>query len=178
MTLTWGEAQRARIQRIASFRNINWWAITDDSPVIAPGTSMEPFSFKTTARPGIVRPFFQGAPGMFGLRTESPQEVRDQVVTFTFVENNSVSVPTVGPKFDSSVDSALIARDFLNSIEALVKNGDLGEASEFLTEARSLLATFSRPGTLTRGPVKWVSKPDTVLEQQIQMAIVLSLGDK
>lgn len=177
MTLTWGEEQKTRLQRIHSFRYVGWWSTGDHVRVIPPGERLGPFGFKTTARPGIVRPFFQGQPGHFGTRSGWPEQVGHQLIAFSFVESDSVSIPTIGPKFDASVDSSVIAKDFLSSIEGLVKNGELSRPSEFLAETTSILSMLARPGQQSRRAVKWVSTPGNILEQQIQMAIQISLGE-
>ncbi len=100
----------------------------------------------------------------------------DQLIAFTFVESNSVSIATIGPKFDQGVEKAAIIQDFLSGLDGLCERGDLSKESGFVIETKALLVDLAKPRGKARR-VEWKSEPSGLLERQIQLAIRISLGE-
>jgi hypothetical protein len=172
MTSSWGEAQRHRIEQGLLKRRITWMAVFSDS-TIDPGKALGPFGLAAKALPGIVTAYFQGSPPNVPSRSEWPLEVSGLLVTFNFPENNSLSLPTVGPKFDPKTEKTAIARDYLVNMEALIKSGTLLETSVFVREALDNLTSIGASSQAK--PMRWRSKPGTKLEQHIFLGIQMSL---
>ncbi len=173
----WGDTYREELQRSMLRRRIRWWSQHSQWRV-EPGNAQEPFGFTTEARPGIVRAYIQGSP--YGLTTRSswPSSVDDQLWAFAFVENNSLSISTIGPKFSPDADQASIATDFLDSIRELIEHGELSGQSKFIQEALGRLETLAEGDidVVNLGP--WSAEPGTDFEIEILSAIRLSLRDR
>ena len=172
----WGDTYREELQRAMLRRRIRWWSQHSQWRV-EPGNALEPFSFTTEARPGIVRAYIQGP---YGIATRSimPPSVDDQLWAFAFVENNSLSISTIGPKFSPDADQASVASDFLDSIRELIEHGEVSGESQFIQEALDRLEILAE-GDINVGELApWSAEPGTDFEIEILSAIRLSLGDR
>ena len=172
----WGDTYREKLQRSMLRRRIRWWS-QHSQWRLEPGNAQKPFGFTTEARPGIVRAYIQGP---YGISTQSsmPLPVDDQLWAFGFVENNSLSISTIGPKFSPDADQASIASDFLDSIRELIEHGELSGESKFIQEALGRLETLAE-GDINVGELApWSAEPGTDFEIEIRSAIRLSLRDR
>ncbi|MDP8988717.1 MAG: hypothetical protein M3N41_01385 [Acidobacteriota bacterium] len=159
-----------RVQQLRSSmikRKVDWYAR------IAPRQQRGPYRITSKALPGIVTTYFQG----FFLPTANsswPPEVLGQVLTLSSTENNSVSLLTVGPKFDPSVKRSTIASDYRTVLDRAIKQKRL-RPSAFLSEALARLTELAiDPANQTS--IKLTSQPSTPLERQILSALELSLS--
>ena len=151
-------------------RQIDWFSLVN--PGIVPGATVQPYRMRTKALPGIVVMYFEGGAvtkDMIWGNSSWPPDILDQVLAMNTTENDSVSLLTVGPKFDPGANRANIAKDYFIVIDGAIKQKRLG-TSPFLQEAMSRLMSGSAVGT------PWAHKPVTPLEKQIFWGIELSLN--
>jgi len=150
-------------------RKIDWFSL-DDPQVLLPGAALGPYKLRTKALPGIVVTYFEGD-SLIGGDSSWPGGVLDQVLALNWAENDSVSLLTIGPKFDPGVSRSTIAKDYLSVIDGAIKQKRL-RTSPFLVEAMSRMVVLSNAGNVT----PWASKPVTPLEKQILLGMELSLN--
>jgi len=148
-------------------RKIDWFVL--DGPGIVPSSALGPFKLRTKALPGIVTAYFEGE-SLISASSDWPPGLLGQVLTLNWTENDSVSLLTIGPKFDPGVSQSTIAKDYLSVIDGAIKQERL-LPSPFLLEAMSRLMVISNAGNV--GP--WAAKPVTPLEKQIFGGMGLSL---
>ena len=101
-----------------------------------------------------------------------------QLSSFTHAENNSISMPLLGPKFLPSVADQLIADDYLKSIDRLLQEGKLTKDSAFVQEAMEILKAVanSNKGAAIPGlAIKWRTSPESALERDIRLGISICL---
>jgi hypothetical protein len=146
-------------------RKIDWFSLVN--PGLAPGATVQPYRMRTKALPGIVVMYFEGDAVTTG-NSSWPPDMLDQVLAMYTTENDSVSLLTVGPKFDPGANRANIAKDYFTVIDGAIKQKRL-RTSPFLQEAMSRLMSGAAHVT------PWASKPVTPLEKQISWGIELSL---
>ena len=160
---------RSRISR----RRVNWFA---KFHVLEPGKTLEPFGFTSEGKPGIVRVYVQGLGTYIPSRSTWPEELERLLHVFRPIQNNSLSISTIGPKFSPKADKTWMASDFLNSIEDLVQQGELAGESAFIREILPLLKMVARGQASGEDPGFWQAEPGTAFEAEMLSAIRLSLG--
>ncbi len=163
MTYSLSKDRIQQLQASMIKRKVDWYAR------IAPRHSRGPYRIASKALPGIVTAYFQG----FFVPTANsswPPEVLGQVLTLHFTENNSVSLLTLGPKFDPGVQKSAIATDYLSVIDRAIKQKRL-RPSAFLAEIMKQLSA----GAIDSG-IHPASQPSTPLEKQILSGLELSLS--
>jgi Arc/MetJ-type ribon-helix-helix transcriptional regulator len=171
----WGMEQGRRIQRLMSQTQIRWSAPLADF-AIAPGHDGGPFLIRTDARPGIVSGYFRGSVFPLTSREEWDIQVSVQLASLGNELNSSISMPILGPKFPPAATSEAIAKDYVASIDRLIKEGKLSSDSIFIKEAVSKLTEWAGSSDTTRpARAAWRSKPMPGLESEILLGIQLSL---
>lgn len=164
------DKDRARlIQNHMIKRKIDWFSL-DEPQVLHPGATLGSYKLRTKALPGIVLTYFKGD-SLIGGDSTWPGDVLDQVLALNWTENDSVSLLTIGPKFDPGVSRTTIKKDYFSIIDGAIKQKRL-QPSPFLVEAMSRLMALSDAGNA----VPWAAKPATPLEKQIFAAMELSLN--
>ena len=176
MSSSWGEDYRQEVRHSMLRRRINWHAQLSQYD-IAQGKTLEPFGFTTEALPGIVRAYVVAKPSLISTRSNWVWELREQKWAFSFRENNSLSISTLGPKFSPDADKRLIALDFLGSLEELIRTGELEGESPFIRKLFSLLETVAGGSGGAVEAAAWPSGTETDFEAEILMALRLSLGE-
>lgn len=154
-------------------RRVNWFA---KYHVLEPGETLEPFGFTSEGKPGIVRVYVQGLDMYISSRSTWPEELERRLRVFSSIENNSLSISTIGPKFSPKADKTWMASDFLNSIEELVQHGELAGKSAFIQEILPLLEMVAKGQASGEDPEFWQVEPGTAFEAEILLAVRLSLG--
>jgi hypothetical protein len=174
-TEAWGKGQRERIQKMTTRTQARWFAKLSDF-TIAPGRSLSPFTIQTNARPGVLAAYFRGNVYPISTREEWDIKVSGQLATLNDDENDSVSMPLLGPKFPPETTSQTIAKDYLASIDRLVKEGKLSAESSFIREAVGKLTGLAAaaPG-VRRSPTVWRARPVLGLESELALGMQLSL---
>ncbi len=163
MTYSLSKDRIQQLQASMIKRKVDWYAR------IAPRHSRGPYRIASKALPGIVTAYFQG----FSVPTANsswPPEVLGQVLTLHFTENNSVSLLTLGPKFDPRIKKSAIANDYLSVIDRAIKQKRL-RPSAFLAEIMKQLSA----GAIDSG-IHPASQPSTPLERQILSGLELSVN--
>jgi hypothetical protein len=150
-------------------RKIDWFAL-DEAQVLQPGAALGPLKLRTKASPGIITAYFEGD-SLIGGNSNWPGGVLDQVLALNWTENDSVSLLTIGPKFDPGVSRSAIAEDYLGVIDRAIKQKRL-PTSPFLLEVMLRLKMIPSASNVT----PWASKPETPLEKQIFLGMELSLN--
>ena len=181
MTFSWGDAFREEVRRSMIRRRVTWHAALSKY-VMEPGNTLDAYMLSTEARPGIVRAYIQGAIEGSLWEPDSPRSnwgemVCDQLWAFHWLENSSLSIATIGPKFSPDAEKRLIAADFLSSLEELIQAGELAEESPFIRKVLGLLETVAAGGDGAVEAAYWPSDPETDFQAEILMAIRLSLGN-
>lgn len=176
MSSSWGEDYRREVRDSMLRRRIDWHAQLTQY-TLAQGKALEPFGFTTEARPGIVRAYVVGSPSVISTRSNWVWELREQKWAFSFPEINSLSISTIGPKFSPAADKRLIALDFLDSLEELIRDGELDGESPFIRKVTPLLETVSGGAGGAVEAAAWPSETETDFEAEILMALRLSLGE-
>ncbi len=177
LSYTWGDDYRREMRQSMLRRRIHWY-IHFSRHRLQPGDALPPFGFATATRPGIVRAYVQGPPRSISTRSSWPWAVKEQLWAFQFVENNSLSIATIGPKFPPDADRTAMASDFRAGIEALVESGELAGASQFVREALRLLEAVAAGDFDAADLAAWpAAEPASDFEAEILAAIRLSLGD-
>ncbi len=177
LSSTWGDDYRREMRQSMLRRRLRWY-IHFSRHRLQPGDALPPFGFATATRPGIVRAYVQGPPRRISSRSSWPETLKDQLWAFQFVENNSLSIATIGPKFPPDADKTTPAADFLDSIEGLVELGELAGESEFVRETLRLLESVAAGGFNAVDFAAWpAAEPASAFEAEILAAIRLSLGD-
>lgn len=179
MTFTWGDAFREERRQSMIRRRVDWHAALSRHR-LEPGNTLDAYMFSSEARPGIVRAYIAGAIEGFP-RPHSPklswgERVDNQVWAFDWLENNSLSIATIGPKFSPDSDNRLIALDFLDSLEDLIRTGELEGESPFIRKVLRLLETVAADGGAVDAD-HWPSETETDFQAEVLMAIRLSLGN-
>jgi hypothetical protein len=161
--------QNSRIRR-----KVDWYARSVAG--IPPRQARGAYRLTSKALPGIVTAYFQGL-AVFGADSSWPPEVLDQVLALNGTDNNSVSLLTVGPKFDPGVKKSAIANDYLSVIARAIEQKRL-RPSAFLSEAMAQLEALSQPkaDSAHNTTIKSASQPSTPLERQILSGLELSLN--
>ena len=160
-------------------RHVDWYAALSKY-LLEPGNTLDAYMLSTEARPGIVRANIEGVIEGFP-RPHSPKlswggEVDNQLWAFDWLENNSLSISTIGPKYLPGMDKRRIASDFLSSLEELIRTGELEGESPFIREVLPLLETVAGGGGAVEAGA-WPSETETDFEAEILMALRLSLGE-
>ena len=159
-----------RIQQLRNSmirRKVDWFARSVEG--IPPSQARGPYRITSKALPGIVTAYFQGS-AIFSANSSWPPEVLGQVLTLSWTENNSVSLLTLGPKFDPGVKRSAIAKDYFTVIDRALKQKRL-RPSAFLAEAMKQLSEGA-----INGGIHPASQPSTPLERQILSGLELSLS--
>ena len=175
MSSSWGEAYRREVRDSMLRRRISWHAHRAKYD-IAQGKTLEPFGFTTETRPGIIRAYVVAKPIRISSRSNWVEELRKQKWAFSFPEINSLSISTIGPKFSPDADKRLIASDFLDSLEELIRTGELDGESPFIRKVIPLLETVAGGGGAVEA-AGWPSGTETDFQAEILMALRLSLGE-
>jgi len=180
MTFTWGDAFRDERRRSMIRRRVDWNSALSKYR-LEPGNTLDAFMLSTEARPGIVRAYIEGAIEGFP-RPHSPklswgEGVDNQLWAFDWLENNSLSISTIGPKFSPDADKRLIALDFIGSLEELIRAGELEGESPFIRKVLPLLETVAGGSGGAVEAAGWPSETETDFEAEILMALRLSLGE-
>ncbi|MDP9113709.1 MAG: hypothetical protein M3O20_08510 [Acidobacteriota bacterium] len=171
MTYALSKDRIQQLQNTMIRRKVDWFARSVDG--IAPRQARGPYRITSKALPGIVTTYFQ----RFFLPTANsswPPEVLGQVLTLSSTENNSVSLLTVGPKFDPGIKQSEIASDYRTVIVHAIKQKRL-RPSAFLSEALARLTELAIDPA-NQISFKVTSQPSTPLERQILSALELSLS--
>lgn len=164
-----GDQGRAQLLRATMIkRKIDWFSQND--PGVARNAVLGLYKVRSKALPGIVVSYFEGD-SLIGADSSWPPNVLDQLLALNWTENDSVSLLTIGPKFDPNLSRSAIAKDYLGVIDGAIKQKRI-RTSAFLVEAISRLTVMSSGGRVT----PWASKPVTPLEKQIFLRIELSLN--
>ena len=158
-----------RLQNGVIKRKIDWFSL-DEPQLMLPGAALGPYKLRTKALPGILVSYFEGN-SLIGGDSNWPGDLLDQVLALNWTENDSVSLLTIGPKFDPGVSRSTVAKDYLSVIDGAIKRKRL-RISPFLAEAMSRLMLISSAGNVT----PWVSQPVTPLEKQFFSGMELSLN--
>ena len=179
MTFTWGDAFREEMRRSMIRRRVTWHSALSKHR-LEPGNRLDAYMLSTEARPGIVRAYIVGAIERFP-RPHSPklswgEGVDNQVWAFDWLENNSLSIGTIGPKYLPNMDKRRIASDFVNSLEDLIRHGEVEVESTFIQEVLQRLEAVAEGDGGAVDPASWPAKTETDFEAEILMAIRLSLG--
>jgi hypothetical protein len=167
MTYSLSKDRIQQLQASMIRRKVDWYARSVDG--IAPRQAQGPYRITSKARPGIITAYFQGS-SLFSANSSWPPEVLGQVLTLNWTENNSVSLLTMGPKFDPGVKRSTIANDYLTVINRAIKQKRL-RPSAFLAETMKQLSE----GAIDSG-IHPASQPSTPLERQILSSLELSLS--
>jgi hypothetical protein len=160
-----------RIQQLRTSmirRKVDWFARSVEGN-IAPRQTRGPYRITSQALPGVVTAYFEGS-AVFSANSSWPPEVLDQMLTLNWTENNSVSLLTLGPKFDPSVKKSAIATDYVTVIDRAIKQKRL-RPSAFLAEVMKQLSA----GAINSG-IHPASQPSTPLEKQILSGLEWSLS--
>ena len=174
ITFSWGDDYRQKMRWFMIRRRVNWHAV---GARIAPGDTLDTFMLSTEALPGIVRAYIRGPSSTSTMRMNWTFSLREQLQPFRYMENNSLSISTIGPKFSPDADKRLIASDFLSSLEELIRTGELEGESPFIQKVLSLLETVAGGGGGAVEAAGWPSETETDFEAEILMAMRLSLGE-
>ena len=174
MTFGWGDAYRQEMRRSMIRRRVNWYAV---EATIEPGNTLDTFMLSTEALPGIVRAYVRGTSSTSTGQINWTEALMEQLQPFRSIENNSLSISTVGPKFSPNADKQSIASDFLSSLEELIETGELARESPFIQEMLRLLETVAAGGGGAVEAAAWPSETETDFQAEILMAIRLSLGN-
>lgn len=175
----WGFWPPEYIERIKSRmvrKKIDWFAKFSTAR-IEPNGTLGGMGIASVNRPGLITAYFRSTfvPTMYD---DTPEVVGPLLGSLNYVENNSVSLPIVAPKFPPAAAKAAIAQDFLDQIRALIAENELSAASAYVGELRAVLEAYlrgeDRPATerfrrLSR-------RPGNELERQIDLAVNLSLA--
>lgn len=175
LTYSWGDAHQRKMRRSMLRRRLLWY-LHFSRDRLQPGDALPPFGFTTETRPGIVRAYVQGPRGI-STRSNWPWALKEQLWAFQFIENNSLSISTIGPKFAPDADKTAIAADFLENVEGLVESGELPAQSPFVRETFRLLESVAESGFKAADLAAWPARPTVDFEAEILSAIRLSLGD-
>jgi hypothetical protein len=172
---SWDDTYRQQMRRSMLIRRISWY-IHFSKNSLKPGRVEGAYGFTTKARPGIVRAYIQGPGRHISREAHWPRAVKDQLWSFDFAENHSLSISTIGPKFPANADKTLIAEDFLDSIRSLIRDGELAERSQFIQETLRFLDTVAQGDGGALDVASWPTEPGIDFEVEILSAIRLSLG--
>ncbi len=145
---------------------------------IDPNGTLDGMGIVSVNRPGLVTAYFQGM-----YIPSTPDEGMPGVVgallsSLSRVENRSVSLPIVAPKFPPAAAKTAIAQDFLDQIRALIAENELSAASAYVGGLRALLEAYLKgeDRSATERFRSLSRRPGNQLERQIDLAVNLSLA--
>ena len=174
MTFSWGDAYRERMRRAMIRRRVRWFGVLSE---IEPGNTLDTFMLTTEARPGIVRAYIQAGSDSDSHRMNWTEAIGEQLQPFHYIENNSLSIATIGPQYLPNMDRRRIASSFVNRLEDLIRNGEVSGESMFIQEVvQGLEAVVEGDGGAV-DPAFWPAETATDFEAEVLMAIRLSLGE-
>ena len=177
LSFSWGNAYRQEMRLSMLIRRIRWY-IHFSKNGLKPGNFQGPYGFTSQARPGIVRAYIQGPGRHIPRQSDWPKPVKDQLWSFDFPENHSLSISTIGPKFSADADKTMMASDFLDSIRNLIRDGELAEGSQFIKEMIRVLDTVAQGAGNPVNFASWPTEPETDFEAEILLAIRLALSNR
>lgn len=172
MTFSFGDVYRQKMRRSMIRRRVNWYAV---GARIEPDNTLDTFMLSTEALPGIVRAYVRGPGSVLTTQMNWTEPLHEQLQPFSYMENNSLSISTLGPKFLPDADKRLIASDFLSSLEDLIRHGEVSEGPPFIQKVLRLLEIVADGGAV--GAADWPSDAETDFQAEILMAMRFSLGE-
>ena len=106
---------------------------------VAPGQSIPGPVLRSRLKPGPLVVWVAGQSDIARLRGEPDSDVIEIVSSVTRSKYNYRQVITFGPKFATSADRRVIAGDFENVLELLIKQGTIGPTGQFATTFKVLM---------------------------------------
>ncbi|MFB3906503.1 MAG: hypothetical protein ACE15E_23930 [Acidobacteriota bacterium] len=155
---------------------LRWWVRAEQGLIQAGGAPVR-FALTSSWKPGLITSYVQGLPYKMMNVPPLPEVVAKAIGAFNFVEKNSLSLPTIGPRFSPDTSQSAIATDFLDRLGLLIQKGHLSSNSTYLKELEPVLRELATPGEAGAGPPRRVgAAPENVLEEEIAVAVRVSLG--
>lgn len=172
----WPEEYRERTKGRMVRKMIDWFS---KAGTIGPNGTLDGMGIVSVNRPGLVTAYFRGIYIPSTPDENVPAAVGSLISSLHQVENQSVSLPIVAPKFPPAVAKTAIAQDFLDKIRALMAEKELSAASTYIGALRSVLEAYLK-GEERSATERFRSlspRPGNELERQIHLAVNLSLAD-
>jgi hypothetical protein len=173
----WPQEYRDQTRSKMVRRKIDWFS-TWDTARIEPNGMPGEMEIVSVNRPGLITAYFQGTYLASTPDESMPLAVGSLLSSLSQVENQSVSLPIVAPKFPPFAAKAVIAQDFLNQIRVLLAENELSAASAYVGELRAVLEAYLKDDdrSATERFRSLSPKPGNELERQIHLAVSLSLA--
>jgi hypothetical protein len=174
----WPQEYRERIKSRMVRRKIDWFSKWDTARIEPNGMPGE-MEIVSVNRPGLITAYFQGTYLASTPDENMPVAVGSLLSSLSQVENQSVSLPIVAPKFPPAVAKTVIAQDFLDQIRALIAENELSAASAYIVGLRAVLEAYVKgeDRSATERFRSLSRRPGNELERQIHLAVNLSLAD-
>jgi hypothetical protein len=172
---SWPKEYRERIKSRMVRKMIDWFSKPGR---IDPNGTLAGMEIVSVNRPGLITAYFRST-YIATMYDDTPDVVGPLLASLHYVENNSVSLPIVAPKFPPAVAKTSIAQDFLDQIQVLIAEKELSAASTYIGELRAVLEAYVKGEDLpaTERFRSLSPRPGNELERQIHLAVNLSFAD-
>ena len=151
---------------------VQWSAPTDQHRIRA-GSSLSGFSITSQFLPGLTTAYVGSAGGVTRTADTMPDDVKHELSILLEPQNHYTAILTVGPKFDSRVESAWIAGDWSVGIRMMVDKGTLSRDPDYVIELLRSLELIAQSAssvefTVVREPAAGI---ESLLDKILNMVL-------